>query len=119
MIVTLQVTSTLPEAFAFLYSGNVVHRVDLVLARPALGREERVQPIGISARIGIGTTWPRFLSFVVLVTLHCTWSGENGTSSSRRSLFTSSPEGDVDVSLAGMAKRPPLALEVLFGLFEA
>jgi len=119
MIVTLQVTSTLPEAFAFLYSGNVVHRVDLVLARPALGREERVQPIGISARIGIRYDLAPSLVVVVLVTLHCTWSGENGTSSSRRSLFTSSPEGDVDVSLAGMAKRPPLALEVLFGLFEA
>jgi len=28
---------------------------------------------------------------------------------------TSSPDGDVDVSLAGMAKRPPSTLEALFG----
>src|SRR5208283_5928036 len=44
---------------------------------------------------------------VVLVTRHRTWSGENGTSSSERSLVTSSPEGDVVVSSVGMARHPP------------
>ncbi len=42
------------DALALLHPGDVIHRLDLVLPRPALGREERIQPVGVSARIGVG-----------------------------------------------------------------
>jgi hypothetical protein len=34
--------------------GDVAHRLDLVLADPALWPDKRVQPIGVSAGIGVG-----------------------------------------------------------------
>ena len=49
------------DGLTFLYSGDVVHRLDPVLARPALGSEERVQPIGVGARIGIRYDLPALL----------------------------------------------------------
>ena len=49
------------KAFALLHPGDVVQSLDLVRARPALGREEGIQPIGISARIGISYDLAPFL----------------------------------------------------------
>src|SRR5271166_4400321 len=41
------------DALALLYAGDVGHRLDLVLARPALWREERIQPVSVGAAIGV------------------------------------------------------------------
>ena len=49
------------DGLTLLYAGNVVHRLDPVVARPALGREQRVQPIGVGAWIGVGYDLPAFL----------------------------------------------------------
>jgi hypothetical protein len=46
----------------------------------------------------------------VLVTRHWTWSGENGTSSSTRSSFTSGPAVDVFVPSAFMGGALPRRL---------
>jgi len=42
------------DALTLLHPGEVAHGLDLVLARPALRREERIQTIGVSARVGVG-----------------------------------------------------------------
>src|ERR1039458_4760217 len=44
---------TRDDALALLYAGDVGHRLDLVLARPALWREERIQPVSVGAAIGV------------------------------------------------------------------
>ena len=49
------------KAFALLHPGDVVHGLDLVLARPALRREQRIQSIGVGARIGVGYDLAPFL----------------------------------------------------------
>src|SRR5271166_589958 len=95
------------DALALLDAGDIGHRLDLVFAGPALWRNNAFSRSVYARESAYGTTWPRFLSLVVFVTRHRTWSGENGTSSSGRSLFTSSPEGDVVASSVGMARHPP------------
>src|SRR5581483_4210909 len=42
------------DGLAFVHASNVVHGFDPVSARPALRGEERVQSVGVSARISIG-----------------------------------------------------------------
>src|ERR1019366_6397261 len=44
---------TRDDALALLHAGDVGHRLDLVLARPALWREERIQPVSVGAAIGV------------------------------------------------------------------
>ena len=44
---------TRDDALALLHAGDVGHRLDLVLARPALWREQRVQPVSVGAAIGV------------------------------------------------------------------
>src|SRR5271167_856985 len=44
---------TRDDALALLYAGDVGHRLDLVFARPALWREQRVQPVSVGAAIGV------------------------------------------------------------------
>src|SRR5271166_4502004 len=41
------------DALALLHAGDVGHRLDLVLAGPALWREERIQPVSVGAAIGV------------------------------------------------------------------
>jgi hypothetical protein len=49
------------DALALLHAGDIGHRLDLVLARPALWREERIQPVSVSARVAVGHDLPAFL----------------------------------------------------------
>src|ERR1035438_9378467 len=49
------------DALALLYAGDIGHRFDLVLTRPALWREQRVQPVGVGARIGVRHDLPALL----------------------------------------------------------
>ena len=44
---------TRDDALALLYAGDVGHRLDVVLTRPALWREKRVQPVSVGAGIGV------------------------------------------------------------------
>src|ERR1039458_3211766 len=44
---------TRDDALALLYAGDFGHRLDLVLARPALWREKRIQPVSVGAAIGV------------------------------------------------------------------
>src|SRR5271166_6780430 len=44
---------TRDDALALLYAGDIGHRLDLVFARPALWREQRVQPVSLGAAIGV------------------------------------------------------------------
>src|SRR5271157_3194462 len=41
------------DALALLYTGDIGHRLDLVLTRPTLWGEERVQPVSVGAGIGV------------------------------------------------------------------
>src|ERR1017187_2188884 len=45
---------TRDDALALLYAGDIGHRLDLVVTRPALWREQRVQPVSVGAAIGVG-----------------------------------------------------------------
>ena len=49
------------DAITLLYTRDVAHGLDLVLTRPALGREQGVEAIRVSARIGVGHNLPAFL----------------------------------------------------------
>src|SRR5208337_3475667 len=44
---------TRDDALALLYASDVGHRLDLVLARPALWRGQRVQSVSVGAAIGV------------------------------------------------------------------
>src|SRR6516225_9010734 len=49
------------NALTLLYPRDVAHRLNLVLARPTLGRKERVQAVGVGSRIGVGYDLTTFL----------------------------------------------------------
>ena len=53
--------ATREKAFALLNPGDVVHGLDLVLARPPLRGTQRIQAIGVGARIGVRHDLTTFL----------------------------------------------------------
>src|SRR5271165_5063700 len=44
---------TRDDALALLYVSDVGHRLDFVLARPALWRKQRIQPVSVGPAIGV------------------------------------------------------------------
>jgi len=49
------------DALALLDAGDIGHRLDLVLTRPALWRKQRIQPVSVGAAIGIRHDLTAFL----------------------------------------------------------
>ena len=106
----MQVTNTFPETMLSPFFTRVIlrHRLYLVLAGPALWREQRVQPVGVGAGIGVRH------DLTALFVVGCIGDpppdlvGRKRDFKLRKELgHIQSRMGDVDASSVGMARHPP------------